>query len=298
MTQIGGQDGIHASIERLRALDPGGTKPNRDPGNLATWGAYDKLERTLQILRNDHDGVKPPDPQPEPVPPDPVAPTTFECGVFVAGGAGSNMGDPDSPQPDAGRDYNGRPWNPDQACDAIARSGYRSILVQLYREQGADYMACGRARGMRVGLWDAWPSAARAELALSFGPDMYCAQAETGQGQAAMDAIGRAYEINPSLPLAIVTNLEPSRTMDGFDIYMQERDVICMPEVYANENPDWNQNPIGFKEALVGECLSRGYLGVIPVFGVYWGWSVSQYQPGDEPYYPYLAEDMSHAELA
>jgi hypothetical protein len=298
MTVIGDQDGIHASIERLRALDPDGTKPNRDPNNLATWGAYDKLERTLQILKNTHDGIAPPEPE---VPPDEtLEPTAFECGVFVAGGAGSNMGDPDSPQADGGRDYNGRPWNPDQACDAIARSGYRSVLVQLYREQGADYMACGRARGLRVGLWDAWPSAARAELALSYGPDMYVAQAETGQGQAAMDAIGRAYEINPVLPLGIVTNLQPSRDNQppGFDIYMQERDVIAMPEVYANENPDWNQDPVGFKDALVGECLDRGYGSVIPVFGVYWGWTVSQYQPaGDEAFYPYLAEDMSHAEL-
>jgi hypothetical protein len=224
--------------------------------------------------------------------------------VFVARGAGSNMSDPDSPQPDVGGDYNGRPWTPEQACDAFVRCGYTVALVQLYREQGGDgawgpgYLTAGRARGIKVGLWDAWPSAERAELALSFDPDCYVAQAETGQGQAAMDAIGRAYEINPVLPLGIVTNMEPSRTVEGFDIFMQERDVICMPEVYANENPEWNQNPVGFKDALVGECLERGYLGVIPVFGVYWGWTVSQYEPGDEPFYPYLAEDMSHAELA
>ena len=55
MTTIGDQDGIHAAIERLRKLDPGGTKPNRNPNDLATWGAWDKLERTLQILADDHD---------------------------------------------------------------------------------------------------------------------------------------------------------------------------------------------------------------------------------------------------
>lgn len=52
---IGAQDGIGASIDRLIAMDPGGTRPNRDPNDLATWGAYDKLRRTLQILKNDHD---------------------------------------------------------------------------------------------------------------------------------------------------------------------------------------------------------------------------------------------------
>ena len=55
MQTIGDQDGIHAAMERLRKLDPGGTKPNRNPDDLATWGAWDKLERTLQILADDHD---------------------------------------------------------------------------------------------------------------------------------------------------------------------------------------------------------------------------------------------------
>lgn len=54
-TIIGSQDGIHAAMERLRKLDPGGTKPNRNPNDLSTWGAWDKLERTLQILKDDHD---------------------------------------------------------------------------------------------------------------------------------------------------------------------------------------------------------------------------------------------------
>src|SRR5262245_11051639 len=162
MTTIGAQDGIKAYTDWLRKQP---NVPQRGPGynpdDLGTWPWVDKLERCLQTLRNDHD-------QEADQPPQPVAPTTFENGVFVAGGEGDNFTDPDSPQPDAGCDYNGRPWTPEQACDAFVNSGYRSCLVQLYREQGGDYMAAGRARGMKVGLWDAWPSAARAELALSF----------------------------------------------------------------------------------------------------------------------------------
>jgi hypothetical protein len=293
MADIGSQDGIHASIERLRALDPGGTKPGRDPANLATWGAWDKLERTLTMLRQAHDG----DDDEEARPPDVLAPTVFECGVFVAGGAGSNMGDPTG-NGDDGADYQGRPWSPDQACDAFIRSGYRSCLVQLYRVQGADYMAAGRARGMKVGLWDAWPSRERAELACSFLPDMYVAQAETGQGQQAMDAIGRAAEFD--LPLGIVTNLEPSRTStDGsFDRFMVERGVVCMVEAYANENQDWSHDPRGMVDALVSEARDRGYTSVIPVLGTYWGWEVAQYgMADDEAFYPYLAETMTHGDL-
>jgi hypothetical protein len=295
MTLIGGQDGIHASIERLRKLDPGGTKPNRTD-DLATWGAYDKLERTLQILADDHDQA---DDDEEPLPPEEIHPTKFDTGVFVAGGAGSNMGDPTG-NGDKGQDFNGRPWSPEQACDAMVRSGYQACLVQLYRDRGADYMSAGRARGMKVGLWDAWPSAERAELALSFGPDMYCAQAETGQGQACMEAISKANEIS-TVPLFIVTNMEPSRTIgEEFDNLMQDCQVCVQPEVYSCENQEWASNPRGFWDAMVNECLTRGYARemIVPCLGVYWGWTVAQYQvqPG-EVYYGYLAETMQHEEL-
>lgn len=55
MDVIGTQDGINAAVDRLISLDPSGSKPNRNPDDMATWGAYDKLRRTLQILKDDHD---------------------------------------------------------------------------------------------------------------------------------------------------------------------------------------------------------------------------------------------------
>ena len=55
MTLIGSQHGVDAAVDRLVKLDPGGSKPNRNPDDLATWGAYDKLRRTLTILVDDHD---------------------------------------------------------------------------------------------------------------------------------------------------------------------------------------------------------------------------------------------------
>jgi hypothetical protein len=308
MTQIGDQHGITAFIDWLQAQP---NMPQRgsgyDPAKPGTWPWPERLERTLNILRCANDGVEyvppatvPPETeQPEPEPPDPTAPVAFESGVFVAGGAGSNMGDPTG-NGDGGSDYNGRPWTPDQACDAFVRSGYRSVLVQLYRTQGGDYMNAGRARGLKVGLWDAWPSADRARLALSFGPDAYCAQAETGQGQAAKDAIGAAYDMNPNLPLAIVTNLEPSRSGNppDFDQFCIDRNVICMVEAYSNDNVDWQHDPHGLVDALMSEAYNRGYVNVIPVLGLYYGWTVSQYQMGGDPYHSYLAETMTHGDLA
>lgn len=64
-TLIGSQDGIEAAMNRLRNLDPTGTKLVKVegkwqalsalPADLGKWGAYDKLQRTLQILADDHD---------------------------------------------------------------------------------------------------------------------------------------------------------------------------------------------------------------------------------------------------
>lgn len=61
--KIGDQDGISASANRLRALDPGGTivpqgKTIDDLTQpLSQWKAWDKLERTLRILKDDHDAA-------------------------------------------------------------------------------------------------------------------------------------------------------------------------------------------------------------------------------------------------
>jgi hypothetical protein len=65
VSAVGSQDGIKAACNRLRDLDPQGTKLKKGssgwpdistlPGDLDSWGAYDKLQRTLQMLRNDHD---------------------------------------------------------------------------------------------------------------------------------------------------------------------------------------------------------------------------------------------------
>ncbi|HKE76633.1 MAG TPA: hypothetical protein VKB57_23650 [Acidimicrobiales bacterium] len=211
------------------------------------------------------------------------------------------MSDPDSPAPDTGRDFNGRPWSPEQFAHAARNSGYDWVLVQLYRDQGGDYMQACREVGLACGLWDAWPSAERAQLALSFGPDMVCFQAETGQGQACMDAVGAAYQANPAMPLAIVTNLEPSRSDSpaGFDVYMQERNVCVQPEAYASENPDWQDDPPGFANSLWSECVRRGYQSIVIVPSVYWGRCVADYKFTPQACFaPYLAEDMTAAELA
>ena len=55
MTLIGNQHGITAMTEVWRETWPEKTKPNRKPEDLSTWGAIDKIERTLLILAEDHD---------------------------------------------------------------------------------------------------------------------------------------------------------------------------------------------------------------------------------------------------
>jgi len=67
MPAIGSQDGIVAAVNRFRDLDPAGTLLVKQgnkwpdistlPSDLSKWKAYDKLQRTLQILKDDHDAA-------------------------------------------------------------------------------------------------------------------------------------------------------------------------------------------------------------------------------------------------
>jgi hypothetical protein len=67
MEKIGNQHGITAAMNRLRDLDPGGTALIRGeegwpdistlPPDLNKHKAWDKLQRTLQILKDDHDAA-------------------------------------------------------------------------------------------------------------------------------------------------------------------------------------------------------------------------------------------------
>lgn len=65
MTQIGPNHGATAACNRLRSLDPKGTKVQQKDGKwesigtltipVEEWGAWDKLERSLKLLCEDHD---------------------------------------------------------------------------------------------------------------------------------------------------------------------------------------------------------------------------------------------------
>lgn len=60
MEKIGTQNGIEATFNRLRTLDPAGSNPAFDPKNptaipLDQMKAYDKWFRTMTILAEDHD---------------------------------------------------------------------------------------------------------------------------------------------------------------------------------------------------------------------------------------------------
>jgi len=66
VTQIGFQDGIKAGVNLMRDLSPSGTLLKKEGGKwqdisvlasvpLDQWKPWDKLQRTLQILKDDHD---------------------------------------------------------------------------------------------------------------------------------------------------------------------------------------------------------------------------------------------------
>jgi len=75
MPTIGYQDGIAGFISWLRK-QPNVQKRGigYDAADLSTWPWPDKLERTLRILKDEHDAAVPADPDPPPPPPPPPAP--------------------------------------------------------------------------------------------------------------------------------------------------------------------------------------------------------------------------------
>lgn len=87
--KIGYQDGITAFFDWYRK-QPGVPQrgPNYDEGDINTWPWPDKMERTMRMLKDDHDarasGVVPPpnpEPEPEPEPEQPqVAPMAYKRG--------------------------------------------------------------------------------------------------------------------------------------------------------------------------------------------------------------------------
>jgi hypothetical protein len=83
--KIGYQDGITAFFDWYRKQPNVPQRgPNYDPDNIDTWPWPDKMERTMRILKDDHDAAvaNPPQPGPEPEPepePEPgkYAPRTY-----------------------------------------------------------------------------------------------------------------------------------------------------------------------------------------------------------------------------
>ena len=77
MGKVGFQDGLKAAYERIKKIDPSGCNPKYDPDHpdalpVDQLKAWDKVHRTLKILKEDHDaaipsnggGGTPPDPPP------------------------------------------------------------------------------------------------------------------------------------------------------------------------------------------------------------------------------------------
>ena len=104
--KIGHQHGATAAANRLRDLDPAGTRllkkdgkwPSIDTlenqGTQEGWGAWDKIERSWKLTFYDHDALedvvnRPPPPEPPPTQP-PTTPTYVKVAPRVAYQAGGS----------------------------------------------------------------------------------------------------------------------------------------------------------------------------------------------------------------
>lgn len=127
MAVIGSQDGIVAAVNRLRDLDPAGTLLKKSggkwpsvstlPAELDKWKAWDKLERTLQILVDDHDGDDDSDDyRPPPTPSSELE--KAQCRIFLAQAPLDSLAAPSWMVPVCTADPGYRDW---YSADTIAR---------------------------------------------------------------------------------------------------------------------------------------------------------------------------------
>src|SRR5215475_9161079 len=164
---IGSQDGIKASFNRLRDLDPGGTLlvkgadgkwpdiSTLDSTPIDKWKAYDKWQRCEQIEKNDHDAGGQ-----TPLPPDvstdldsvrrriflaqePLDPIRYGCPSYMVPVCTADLGYRSYYTPDVIdqlRDYFGlvEAW-----CDCKPGQTPYSTAVQMVKDLGLDGPAWG-----------------------------------------------------------------------------------------------------------------------------------------------------------
>jgi hypothetical protein len=173
--------------------------------------------------------------------------------------------------------------------------------VQYGRTLGLDYKTACDEQGMMWGLWDAWPEADHGEVAASFEPAFYICQAEQAgdtaevardRGQKALAALRGCHAADPSITLALVTDLGPSRVDPTLDPALQELDASCLPESYLQDNP------AALPDVMCGEAYNRGYSWVVCTPGAYYGYPLANYrdQHGVDACCVWVAETLSAAD--
>lgn len=154
---IGTQDGIVAAVNRLRDLDPAGTLLKKGPSgwpsittlpsDLSTWKAYDKLQRTLQILKDDHDVTDEDDYRP---PSSKLA--TVQARMFLAQAPLDCLAAPAGMVPVCTADPGYREW---YTPDVIAKLRERFELVEAWcdcRSSGGTPYSAAQAMVDELGL--------------------------------------------------------------------------------------------------------------------------------------------------
>ena len=175
--------------------------------------------------------------------------------------------------------------------------------MQYGGARGLDYKTACHNEGLLWGLWDHEPNADRGAYAASFGLDLYIAQAEQAndgpdvavrRGWDAYNACQAVRVADPSVPLAWVTDLGPSRADSSLDAAMQALGVAILVECYL---PD---NPAATPEVMVDEAHRRGYDDVVCVPGVYYGFPLATYrdQHGVDRCCVYTSEYLTAADWA
>jgi hypothetical protein len=175
--------------------------------------------------------------------------------------------------------------------------GYRIFAVKYGELRGDEWLNEARNRGMKPGLWDDKPTAAKAETAAAYlrAGEIYCPQMETAEERdGCCEAAYWMRRNRPDIYVAVISNLYNERQDGTIAEDLASQGVAVLLEVYPAENTAWYDDPITYTNNMIWDAKRHGWIITVPLFGTYHDYPLSRFQPMNYPgSWNYLGETMT-----
>lgn len=181
--------------------------------------------------------------------------------------------------------------------DQFLNHGYRSFTVKFGEQRGDEWLAQGRIRHMKPGLWDDKPTAQKAEVASGYLNDgeIYCPQMETeSERDGCCEAAFWMRRNRPNVYVCVISNMYNERINGDISSALAAVGCAVMLEVYPAENQAWADKPVQYTETMLWDAQRHGWIITLPLFGTYHDYPLQKFNPKD--YYcswNYLGETMT-----